>query len=291
MSWQSGRQNGGVTRWHPVALISCANCNQIVTIGISRESRRRPRRRIESPAAPGVDALPPRRHGPRIAPRHGLAYGLPIASGAFGGLSPGQRLPASPTTAYRGGRGQGLRLPHVRTRHGPRPATAPGRLHRRGHRRGPAPLDAATVPATVSTAPPKATAPRCPASDHPGDLAPRVPHSGFPALGTPCRPGSTCCRLSRRRDLPAVPPGSAAPGRATDHAPRARTCRTWKRCRRPRRLTPRRLTPRCVPTAPGARRPRPRPGHVLDGHGSTPGPARRAARKRHALDGQRTRAQ
>ncbi len=217
LSWHSGRQNGGVTRWHPVALISCANCNQIVTIGISRESRRRPRRRIESPAAPGVDALPPRRHGPRIAPRHGLAYGLPIASGAFGGLSRGQRLPASPTTAYRGGRGQGL--PHVRTRHGPRPATAPGR-----HRPGPplpapAPLDAATVPATVSTAPPKATAPRCPASDHPGDLAPRVPHSGFPAMGTLRRPGSTCCPLSRRRYRPRRPAWTRCPW--TRHGSRA----------------------------------------------------------------------
>ena len=220
-------------------------------------------------------------------PRHGLAYGLPSASGAFGGLSPGQRLPASPSTAYRGGRGQGLRLPHVRTRHGPRPATAPGR-----HR--PGPRSRLPLPSTRPPSRPRsrrlprrrprhaarlritpATAPRVfPILDFP-----RWEHFAAPARrAAPCLDGATA---------PAVPPGRAAPGRATDHAPRARTCRTWKRCRRSRRLTPRRLTPRCAPTAPGARRLRPRYGPALDGdrYGATattatPSTAPRARRLR-----------
>lgn len=211
MSWHSGRQNGWVTRWHPVALISCANCNQIVTIGISRESRRRPRRRIESPAAPGVDALPPRRHGrrPRLRPSHRfrrVRRSLPRAKApgfAHDGLQGRTRARAPPCP----------NAPRPTPGHGPRAAPS------RPPSRPPAPLDAATVPATVSTAPPKATAPRCPASDHPGDLAPRVPHSGFPAMGTLRRPGSTCCPLSRRRYRPRRPAWTRCPW--TRHGSRA----------------------------------------------------------------------
>ena len=215
------------------------------------------------PSLPARSAVSPQGKGSRLRPRRptgadaGKGFGCPMSERATAHARP--RPQGGSTVAAT----VAARLPSMRQPSRPRSRRLPRRRPRHAAR-------LRITPATSRRV--------FPILDFP-----RWEHFAAPARrAAPCLDGATG---------PAVPPGRAAPGRGTDHAPRARTCRTWKRCRRSRRLTPRRLTPRCVPTAPGARRPRPRPGHVLDGHGSTPGPARRAARKRHALDDQRARAQ
>ena len=147
LSWHSGRQNGGVTRWHPVALISCANCNQIVTIGISRESRRRPRRRIESPRRPRMFTrcrLDATAHGSHPATASPTAFPSLPARSAVSPQGKGSRLRPRRPTGADAGKGFGCPMSERATAHarprpqgGTVPAPAPGpRSPRRGHRPG-----------------------------------------------------------------------------------------------------------------------------------------------------------
>lgn len=187
MSWHSGRQNGGVTRWHPVALISCANCNQIVTIGISRESRRRPRRRIESPRRPRMFTrcrLDATAHGSHPATASPTAFPSLPARSAVSPQGKGSRLrPRRPTGADAG---KGSPMSERATAHArPRPqgGTVPAhgldgsRSPRRGHRPG-----------------------------HGLDGSPEGDRATLPGFGSPRRPRAACSTFWISRDGNTSPP-------------------------------------------------------------------------------------
>lgn len=189
LSWHSGRQNGGVTRWHPVALISCANCNQIVTIGISRESRRRPRRRIESPRRPRMftrSRLDATAHGSHPATASPTAFPSLPARSAVSPQGKGSRLRPRRPTGADAGKGFGCPMSERATAHArPRPqggstvaAPAPGpRSPRRGHRPG-----------------------------HGLDGSPEGDRATLPGFGSPRRPRAACSPFWISRDGNTSPP-------------------------------------------------------------------------------------